>query len=197
MPRFFDVFALPPLVGRFFTNEEERANGPGAAILSERFWTRRFRRDRAVIDSALIIGGRPYPIVGVMPSSFTSATTDVWLPAQISPELMQIREARFLGGVGRIRPGVTLEAAAQNLAAVQSALAREFPKSDGGWSAEIASMKEARIGTSRRGLVLVFGAVASLWVIAVANIAGLTLVQVQRARARWPSGPLSAPRARA
>ena len=180
LPRFFDVFALPPLVGRFFTNEEERANGPGAAILSERFWTRRFRRDRAVIDSALIIGGRPYSIVGVMPASFTSATTDVWLPAQISPELMQIREARFLGGVGRIRTGVTLEAAAQDLAAVQSALAREFPKSDGGWSAEIASLKEARIGTSRRGLVLVFGAVASLWVIAVANIAGLTLVQVQR-----------------
>jgi putative ABC transport system permease protein len=70
--------------------------------------------------------------------------------------------------------------AAQDLAAVQSALAREFPQTDAGWSAEIASLKEARVGSARRGLVLVFGAVAALWVIAVANVAGLSLVQVRR-----------------
>ncbi len=179
-PRFFDVFAVPTLAGRFFSDDEERANGPGAAIISERFWARRFQRDRNAVGRGLIIGGRPYAIVGIMPASFTNARTDVWLPAQFAPELMRIREARFLGGVGRIRPGITLEAAAQDLAAVQSALAREFPKSDAGWSAEIASLKESRIGNSRRGLVLIFAAVASLWVIAVANIAGLTLVQVKR-----------------
>jgi putative ABC transport system permease protein len=179
-PRFFDVFGTPPLAGRFFTADEERANGPGAAIISERFWVRRYQRDAAAIGRVLTIGGRPHVIVGVMPASFTNATTDVWLPAQLSPQLMQIRAARFLGGVGRIRPGVTFAAAAQDLAAVQSALAREFPQTDAGWSAEIASLKEARIGGARRGLVMVFGAVAALWAIAVANIAGLSLVQVRR-----------------
>ena len=180
LPRFFETFASPPVLGRFFTAEEEGANGPGAAIISERFWSRRFQREPRAVGRALTIGGRPYSIVGVMPASFTNASTDVWLPAQLSPELMRVREARFLGGVGRIRPGVTLEAAAQDLAAVQAVLAREFPKSDGGWSAEIAPLKESRIGDTRRGLVLILGAVASLWVIAVANIAGLMLVQVKR-----------------
>ena len=65
-------------------------------------------------------------------------------------------------------------------AGVQAGLAKEFPKTDGNWSSEIGSLKQARIGTARDGLILVLAAVAALWVIAVANIAGLTLVQVHR-----------------
>lgn len=178
--RFFGVYATPPLAGRTFVAAEELAGGPGAAVISERFWTRRFHRDPAAVGRVLTIGGQPYEIVGVMPAAFTSAATDAWLPAQLSAMLMRVRDARFLGGVGRLRPGVSLEAAARDLASVQGALAREFPKTDAGWSVEIRRLKDARIGDSRRGLVLVFGAVAALWIIAVANIAGLTLVQVHR-----------------
>jgi putative ABC transport system permease protein len=182
-PRFFAVYAMPPLAGRVFSDEEEQFNGPGTAVISERFWTRRFQRDPRAVGHALLIGGRSYEIVGVMPSRFTSAATDVWLPAQISPGLMRVREARFMGGIGRLRPGVSIEAGGGDLVSIQDALAREFPRTDAGWSAEVSSLKEARIGASRRGLVLLFGAVGSLWIIAVANIAGLTLVQVRR-RAR-------------
>jgi predicted permease len=181
--RFFTVFATLPLAGRTFTEEEERFEGPGAAVVSEPFWARRFNRDPAAIGRALTIGGRPYPIVGVMPRTFTSAATDVWLPAQLAPGLMQVREARFLNGVGRMRPGTTLEAGAAELAAIQEALGAEFPRSDAGWSVEVRSLKEARTGGSRSGLLLLFGAVALLWATAVANITGLMLVQVQR-RAR-------------
>ena len=85
--------------------------------------------------------------------------------------------------IGRLRPGISLEVGGRELATIQEAFAREFPKTDAGWSAEIRSFKEGRVANSRRGLLLVFGAVASLWMIAVANIAGLTLVQLHR-RAR-------------
>jgi putative ABC transport system permease protein len=179
-PRFFSVYGMPPLAGRPFTDAEEQANGPGAAVISERFWTRRFNRDASAVGRSLLIGGRSYEIVGVMAGVFTSAATDVWLPAQTPPGLMRVRDARFMGGIGRLRPGVSFETAARELASIQEVLAREFPKTDAGWSAEIRALKEVRIGNSRRGLVLVFGAVASLWVIAVANIAGLTLVQMHR-----------------
>ena len=182
-PRFFAVHAMPPLAGRVFADEEEQYNGPGAAVISERFWTRRFQRDPRAVGRALLIGGRSYEIVGVMPSLFTSAATDLWLPAQTWPGLLRVREARFMSGIGRLRPGVSIEAGARDLVSIQDALAKEFPKTDAGWSAEVRSLKEARIGASRRGLVLLFGAVGSLWIIAVANIAGLTLVQVRR-RAR-------------
>ena len=179
-PRFFAVYGTKPVVGRTFVDAEEQSNGPGAVVISERFWTRRFRRDPAAVGRALVIGQRPYQIVGVVPATFTAAATDVWLPAQFGGRMMQIRDARFLGGVGRLRPGVTIDAASRDLASVQEALAREYPRTDSGWSAELRSLKEVRIGNSRRGLVLLFGAVASLWIIAVANIAGLTLVQVRR-----------------
>ena len=75
---------------------------------------------------------------------------------------------------------MTLEAGRARSCFRAGSAREEFPKTDAGWSAEMRSLKEVRIGDSRRGLMLVFGAVASLWIIAVANIAGLTLVQVQR-----------------
>jgi putative ABC transport system permease protein len=178
--RFFAVYGTPPLVGRWFTAEEDEENGPASVIISERLWTRRFGRNPSAIGRALTIGGRSYTIVGVMPTTFSATAIDVWLPAQLSPFLMKYREARFFTGVGRLRPGVTIEAAKNDLVSVQAALAKEFPKTDAGWSALVGPLKQQRIGNSGRGLMLVFGAVASLWIIAVANIAGLTLVQVHR-----------------
>ena len=189
---------MPPLAGRWFTDDEEQENGPRAAIISERFWARRFQRDSAALGRPLIIGGRLYPIVGVMPGAFTSAATDVWLPAQTNAWLMRLRDARFVQGIGRLRPGVSVEVAGRELATIQEAFASEFPKTDAGWSAEVRSFKESRIANSRRGLLLVFGAVASLWIIAVANIAGLTLVQLhRRARELAIRAALGASRARA
>jgi predicted permease len=179
-PRFFSVYGAPPLVGRTFTDTEEASTGPGAAVISERFWTRRFNRDPGVIGRALSIGGRQYPIVGVMPSTFTGGTVDVWLPAQITPWLLQQRNARFVNGVGRMKPGVTVDAAVQDLHAVQQGLATAFPNTDAGWSVELRPLKQARIGTAQSGLTLVFAAVASLWLMAITNIAGLMLAQVHR-----------------
>ena len=182
-PRFFQVYAQQPVAGRWFTEDEELETGPNAAVISERFWTRRFNRDPAAIGRSLVIGGKGYPVVGVMPGSFTAASTDIWLPGKTNAWLLGQREARFLNGVGRLRPGVTIEQAAQDLALVQEDLGRQFPKTDSGWAVEVRPLKEVRIGSSRRGLVLVFASVGALWLIAVANIAGLTLVQVRR-RAR-------------
>ena len=182
-PRFFEVYAQPPIAGRWFTGDEERETGPNAAVISERFWMRRFNRDPSAVGRALTIGGKGYPIVGVMPASFAAPTTDVSVPGKTNAWLLGHREARFINGVGRLKRGVTIEQAARDLAIVQESLAKQFPNTDAGWSVEIRSLKDARIGTSRRGLVLVFASVGALWLIAVANIAGLTLVQVRR-RAR-------------
>jgi putative ABC transport system permease protein len=188
-PRFFTVFGLPMIVGRGFTSDEERENGPGVAVITERFWTRRFQRDPAAVGRALVIGGRSYQIVGVTPQRFVSGlnfinpTIDVWLPAQFGSFMLGLREARFVTGVARLKPGVSVDDGLRDVISVQQSLGQQFPKTDGGWSAEIVPYKDARIGSARKGLVLVFGAVAALWIIAVANIAGLTLVQVHR-RAR-------------
>jgi putative ABC transport system permease protein len=182
-PRYFAVYGMAALAGRTFTPEEERFGGPTVAVISEGLWTRRYGRDPAALSRRLVLGGIGYSIVGVMPAAFTSAPIDVWLPAQFAPGLVRVREARFLSGVGRMKPGVSIEQATADLVRVQQALGEQYPASDKGWSVSVADLKTLRVGEYRRALALVFAAVALLLVIAVANIAGLMLVQLRR-RAR-------------
>jgi putative ABC transport system permease protein len=182
-PRYFAVFGMAPSAGRTFTEDEERFGGPQAAVISDGLWTRRYGRAATAIGRRLIFGGVGYTIVGVMPAAFTSAAIDLWLPAQTPPGLLRVREARFLSGVGRMKPGVAIPQATADLARVQQTLGDQYPASDRGWSVSVADMKELRVGEYRRALWLVFAAVALLFAIAIANIAGLMLVQLYR-RAR-------------
>ena len=182
-PRFFAVFGMMPLVGRTFTEDEERFGGPRAAVIGESLWSRRYGRAPGAVGQRLVLDGSGYTIVGVMPAAFTSASIDVWLPGQTPPGLLRAREARFLTGVGRMKRGVTIAQAAADLARVQQALGEQFPASDRGWSSSVVDLKEGRIGAYQHALWLVFAAVALLLAIAVANIAGLLLVQLRR-RAR-------------
>lgn len=193
---FFDVFGVAPVVGRAFTKDEEADGGPGAAMISYGLWTRRYARDPRVTAQRLVIGGRGYSIAGVMPKEFAAPGIDVWIPAQFAPYWNGLRDARFLSGVGRMRSGVTIEQARQDLAGAQAEMGRQFPRTDQGWSVIVRDMKETRVGAYRRTLWLVFGAVALLMLIAVANIAGLTLAQLhQREREMAISAAMGASRA--
>jgi putative ABC transport system permease protein len=180
MPRYFDVFGTRPVIGRTFTSDEEREDGPAAAIISEGLWTRRFGRSPGAVGQRLQIAGVGFTVVGVMPASFAAPSIDVWIPARLSAGLLQVRQARFLSGVGRMRPGVSVTQARADLDAVQAALARTYPATDAGWSSEVTPLKELRVGDERRPLALVFAAVALLFLVAAANAAGLMLVQLRR-----------------
>ena len=179
-PRYFDVFGVRPLLGRTFTPQEDVDGGPLSVVINYSFWTRRYHQDPSVAGQRLILGGAGFTIVGVMPKEFASPTIDVWIPAQLSPALMRIREARFLGGVGRMKAGVTMAQAQEDLARVERDLGKQFPQTDKDWSALVGDLKEFRVGEYRRALLFVFGAVGLLLLIAVANIAGLMLTQLQR-----------------
>lgn len=177
-PRYFDVYRMPALVGRTFAPDEEIAGGPLAAVISYGLWSRRYGLDPRITRRRLIVEGQGYSIVGVMPKTFTSAAIDVWLPAQVNDWLMRERGARFYSGVGRMKPGVTVQQAQADLASVENALAEQYPKTDKGWSALVADLKEYRVGDSRKPLVLLFGAVALLLLITVSNVANLVLAQL-------------------
>jgi putative ABC transport system permease protein len=179
-PRFFKVLEAPPALGRYFTADEEQENGPSSAVISYRLWTRRYHQAPSAIQSRLVLGGKGYTIVGVSPPSFADPSVDLYLPAQTPSFLIRIREARFYTGIGRMKPGVTIEQARSDLAAVQSQLGEQFPATDRGWSSVVSDLKEFRVGGYRRGLFLVLGAVVLLFLIAIANTAALSLTQVTR-----------------
>ena len=160
--RFFAVMGTPAIVGRVLNPEEQNFGGPLSAVISYRLWQRRYHGDPAVIGKRLVLKGTGYTIVGVMPEDFMPPAIDLWMPAQIPPELMKIREARFFAGVGRLKPGITPAQAQAELSQVQAGLGRQFPATDKGWSAQVRDLKEERVGEHRESLSVMFWAVALL-----------------------------------
>ncbi|SRR5579871_95126 len=179
-PKYFEVFATPALMGRWFSKDEEQAGGPGAAILSYSLWQRRFHGAQDVLGRRFVFSGAGYTIVGVMPDGFADPRIELWLPAQTAPFLLQIRDARFFGGIGRMKPGITVKQAQDDLSRVEAGLAKQFPKTDAGWSAQVADLKDARVGDYRSSLSILFAAVVLLLLIACANSSGLMLGQLHR-----------------
>jgi predicted permease len=179
-PRFFTVYGVPAVVGRTFTSDEEASGGPAAVVISDRLWTRRFHRRADITNQHLELKQQSYAIVGVMPPSFGDKSVDLWLAAQFTPQMMQQRDARFLSGVGRLAPGVSIAQGQRDLARVQTALGVQFPATDKGWSAQVRDLKTAELGDAREPLVFILASVGLLLLIALANTAGLMLTQLQR-----------------
>jgi putative ABC transport system permease protein len=179
-PRFFSVYGSTPLIGRAFHDDEEKFAGPLVAVINYSLWQRRYRGDAGVVGQRLVLNGKGYTIVGVMAQGFGSRSVDLWMPAQPFPGLMRNRDARFFSGVGRMKPCVTINGARAELSRVQAELGREFPASDKGWSAQVADLKDSRVGGHRASLSVMFWAVVMLLLIACANAGGLMLGQLHR-----------------
>ncbi len=176
-PRFFQVWAVIPALGREFTPEEETLNGPAAALISDRFWRRRFNADPNIVGKNLRLDGHLTPIVGVMPPSFLfpNREGDLWCPIPAGLSYGPPRENNWFTVIGRLKPGVTVAQARANLATVQAQLGRQFPKTDAQLSVGIEPLKETTIADSRRSLWLLFGSVTLLLFIACTNIVALLL----------------------
>jgi putative ABC transport system permease protein len=176
-PRFFQVWAVVPALGREFTPDEETLNGPAAALISDRFWRRRFNADSNILGKTLRLDGQLTPIVGVMPPSFLfpNREADLWCPIPAGLSYGPPRENNWFTVIGRLKPGVTVAQARANLATVQAQLGRQFPKTDAELSVGIEPLKETTIGDSRRSLWLLFGSVTLLLFIACTNIVALLL----------------------
>jgi putative ABC transport system permease protein len=181
-PRFFAVLGVSAALGRTPTEDEERSGGPPSVVLSDRLWRNRFAADPQIVGRRLALSGVSRTVVGVMPASFRypTATTDAWIPAQMSQALMRERRARFYTAVGRLKPGTTIEQAEADLTAVQTRLGEQFPATDKGWGASIIALREEQVGGIRRSLWLLFAAVGLVLLAACGNVAGLMLAEAAR-----------------
>ena len=176
-PRFFQVWAVSPVLGREFTPDEETLNGPAAALISDRFWRRRFNADPSIVGKNLRLDGHLTLVVGVMTPSFLfpNREADLWCPIPAGLSYGQARQNNWFVVIGRLKPGVTVAQARANLATVQAQLGRQFPKTDAELSVGVEPLKETTIGNSRRSLWLLFSSVTLLLFIACTNIVALLL----------------------
>jgi predicted permease len=177
-PRFLDVVGIRPALGRGFTDAEHRLGGPDVALVSDRYWRYRFNSDPRILEQSVRMGDRSYAIVGVLPPSFGFPEEDVdwWVPQWSDAPWAQAREFAY-EGVGRLKPGVSLEQASADLERVQRQLALEYPKTDAQIRPRAVPLKDAVVGGVSRSLWLLLGAVSLLLLIACTNIAALLLAR--------------------
>lgn len=182
-PGYFRMLGLTPALGREFTRDEEASGGANVIVLSDAFWRTRFGADPAVLGQTLSLDGRAHTIVGVMPPTFDPPRF-FWLNTQAFWRPFGATDGnrswgRFLLVVAKLKGNVTIEAAQREMTTIAADLAREQP-SNTGWSASVVPLESEITGQVKRPLLVLLGAVGLLLLMAVANVANLTLALVRR-----------------
>ena len=178
-PRFLEVWGVAPELGRTFAPAEEHYGGPDSVLISHRYWTRRFQADPNILGRKLRLEGRSATIIGVMPAAFAFpiADADVWTTSPPDAPFAQDRSSTWFTVIGRLKRGVSVAQARDDMTRVQAQLGRQYPKSDASLIVEIEPLKDTEVGDVRRSLWLLFGSVSLLLLIACANIAALLMAR--------------------
>lgn len=180
---YFEVMGVRPLVGREFTEDEDRPHGPNAVVLSYDLWQRALNSDKNVIGKAITVKGEPYTVVGVLPPhTYATTSGDLWTP---------LRPSRNGEGQGmnyfiylRLRNGATWQQTDAELSRLQPRILQSFMKGNPqGHAWMFANPLQSTVGAiSRLPILILAGAVVSVLLIACANLAGISLARVAARR---------------
>lgn len=177
---YFTVLGLKPLLGRtFMPGEDESGAGP-VALISEDLWRRKFGSAGDVLQKGITLDEKSYAVVGVIPATFTLVRgVDVFVPiGQWNSGALKSRSAALgLHGIGRLKPGVTIEQARSDLNRVMADLAVAYPTTNRGNGATVIPLKEQVVGNIRPILLMLFGAVGFVLLIACVNVSNLMLAR--------------------
>ncbi len=175
-PNLFRTLGVRVERGRDFGDDDASLTAPDVVILSHAFWARRFGGDSAALGRTIALTRRrPFTVVGVVPDLVgLRGGEDFWIPLRNDPKRASLRR---LSVVARLRPGVSLQDAARELADVQAQLAVDDPGAHAGWGSAVASMYDSLVGSVKSSLWVLFGAVAFVLLIACANVANLFLAR--------------------
>ncbi|MGE5644430.1 MAG: ADOP family duplicated permease [Acidobacteriota bacterium] len=192
----FATLGVRPALGRTFTAEEDRPGNDNVAVIGDTLWKRRFGGNPSVLGRRILLDGRPFTIIGVMPPGFqypaTGETsdvfkrterTDIWKPMAFSPgELSDPGNFSFMP-VARVKRGVGVEQAREELAVIGERLLQQAPRELGtGWAVVVKPLASQVAASVRPAVLMLFGAVGFLLLIACVNVANLLLARAARRR---------------
>jgi predicted permease len=177
-PEFFSILEVHAILGRTFNSEDGIPGRDQVVILSYELWQSQFAGNSAVLGEKMEIDGLPYTIVGVMPRGFSFPKTkaEIWTPLPLA-RTDDWKSGRYLTTLARLKPGVTLEQARQDMARVANINAETRPDFDKGWSAEVVPMLADATEDISRPLWVLLASVGFLLLIACANVANLLLMR--------------------
>jgi predicted permease len=178
---FFPLLGVEPKIGRQFSAEECKQNGPRVAMLSDGLWRRKFAGDPSIVGRALSFDGGPVTVVGVLPAAFDFATiftpgsrVDMFEPLPLSPEIN--RQGNTVAIIGRLRPGVSVERARAETAVLGKLLMQEH-KERNDFEPKVSGLADHVSGRLRPTLVVLACAVGVVMLIVCANLSNLLLAR--------------------
>jgi predicted permease len=186
---FFALLGVQAAKGRTFLPEEDAVPDRNpVALISHALWMTRFGGDPGVLARQIHLNDRAFSIVGVMPEGFSglSFDTDLWVPSMMvsltsAPSVVENRGTRWLGAIGRLKTGVILPRAQDDLTRVAKILEDRHPESNRQRSVDVTDLREALLGDTGDLVVALFGAVLLFLLVACANVAS---IQIARATSR-------------
>ncbi len=188
---FFHVLGFHPAMGREFNRKDELPGKGHIAIVSDKFWRTRLGARRNVLGQTIFLNALPYTVVGVMPAGVEHPgnmyhavaygdTVDVWTPFTFADP--NDRGSHFMDGIARLRPGVSAAQAQGEMNAAMKQLGREHGDADSGWNVMVIPLQTEIVGRSERMLLVLFGAVALVLLLACVNAANLLLTRATARR---------------
>lgn len=178
---YFDVFAVAPQLGRFFSNADARAGAPKTIVIAERFWRTRLGAKPNIIGSTLAFDDAPYRVIGIAPARFSPPGIDItgadaWrvIPERDASKIYS-RGAHYFSGIARLRPGASLEGTRAELDRLFAALRLRYPETDKHFGVGTTSLIDDVVGDVRPTLLAMLVAVGGVLAVACANVANLLL----------------------
>jgi predicted permease len=177
---FFSTLGVKPFVGRDFVAGEDIAAGPKVAILTYGCWIRRFGGDPHILGRSIRLDDKSVSIIGVLPREFEFAprgNAELWVPLHIEKDLLTRRNLRWMPVIGRLAPGITPQQAQAELNSINAGLAAAYPQENGATQIVMVPLRNRIVGQVEPLLLMLFGAVGFVLLIACANVTNLFLVR--------------------
>ena len=175
---WFEISQVKPLFGRVFREEDMQAGHNQVVVLTYKLWSSRFNGDAAIIGKTTIINSSPYLVIGVLPKRLAIlAGEELYIPLVFDPQMAASRGMRGMEVVGRLAPGMSLNSAQGVMTGISARLRREYPFEDGDFEARLQPIEEAYVEDVHSLVLVLFGAVGFVLLVACANIANLLLVR--------------------
>ena len=182
-PNYFNVLGVTAELGRTFNAGEDQSGQEHVAILSHELWKRRFGADPSIVGRTIRLNRENYNVIGIMPASFRMLgfLPELWTPLVVTPDerTTAARKDRSLYLFARMKPGVTIEQARAEFAALAHQAEQDFPESEKGWGAMVRTLPDFLVyGFGiRSGLAIIMTTVGFVLMIACANVSGLLLAR--------------------